>query len=429
MNNIINIFYEITSIPRCSKNHTPYINYMREKAEQYGYECHIDSVNNILCKKANSKANLCLQSHYDIVCLEDGKVPEIIQEDGILKAKNSTLGADNGMGCAIILALMSEGKDCEYLFTSDEEIGLIGTNDIEFTLDAKYMLNLDSEAEGEVCIGCAGGVDIFAANQTKQIIANDENYTLYECEIKELDGGHSGVDIDKEIPNAIKLMAKTIKEADAKILDINGGERINSIPKYCKAIIASKEMPKASHENMNILKIDTESKHLNIYSDDILNFLYTFANGVRGYDINLGVVLDSINLAQIETTHEDIKVSLSARSMQNDRLESIKNETTTLLHSFGFKTTTDGKYPAWKPDVNEFTNGVLKIYKKHNEKASLEAIHAGLECAIFKDKFPHIKIASIGPNIYNPHSFKERCEIKSVENIYKIVLDIVKEYE
>ncbi len=428
MSNIIKIFYEITAIPRCSKNFEPFINYMKQKANEYGYECHIDKVNNILCKKEDSKATLCLQSHYDIVCLEEGKIPEIIEEDGFLRAKDSTLGADNGMGCAIMLSLMSEGKDCEYLFTSDEEIGLIGANDIEFTLDSKYMLNLDSEAEDEVCIGCAGGVDIFATNSTKQIISNDENYTLYECEIKNLDGGHSGVDIDKEIPNAIKLVAKTIKEADAKILDINGGERINSIPKSCKAIIASKTTPLASHENMSIEKIDTESKHLNIYSDDISNLLYTFANGVRGYDISLGVVLDSINLAQIETTIDSIKINFSARSMQNDRLESLKNETTTLLHTFGFETTTDGKYPAWKPDINEFTQEVLKTYQRHNPEASLEAIHAGLECAIFKDKFPHIKVASIGPNIYNPHSFKERCEIQSVENIYKIVLDIVDKY-
>ncbi len=425
MDKIIKIFYEITSIPRCSKTHKPFIEFLEKTASTYGYECYVDKVNNILCKKADSKAVLSLQSHYDIVCLEDGKIPQIIEEDGFLKAKNSTLGADNGMGCAIMIALMSEGKDCEFLFTSDEEIGLIGANDIEFKLSSKYMLNLDSEAEGEICIGCAGGVDIFGTNTQKTIIKNDECYDLFELEIKDLDGGHSGVDIDKNIPNAIKLTAKTIKECKGKLLDINGGERINSIPKECKAIFASKSEPKPSHPNMTIVKIDEKSEHLNIYDDNILNFLYTFSHGVRGYDKELSVVLDSINLAQIKTEIEGIKVSLSARSMENERLEDIKNESVALLQAFGFETSTEGKYPAWKPDINEFTNSVLEIYKIHNSNATLEAIHAGLECAIFKDKFPNIKVASIGPNIFNPHSHKERCEIRSVENIYKIVQDIV----
>lgn len=425
MDKIIKIFYELTAIPRCSKTHKPFIKYLKQIASTYGYECHIDKVNNILCKKADSKAVLSLQSHYDIVCLEDGKIPQIVEEDGFLKAKDSTLGADNGMGCAIMIALMSEAKDCEFLFTSDEEIGLIGANDIELELNSKYMLNLDSEAEGEICIGCAGGVDIFGENTQKTIIKNIAGYDLFELEIKDLDGGHSGVDIDKNIPNAIKLTAKTIKECKGKLLDINGGERINSIPKYCKAIFASKDKPKTSHPNMTIVKIDEKSEHLNIYDDNILNFLYTFSHGVRGYDKELGVVLDSINLAQIKTGIDGIKVSLSARSMENDRLEDIKNESVALLQAFGFETSTEGKYPAWKPDINEFTSSVLEIYKTHNSNASLEAIHAGLECAIFKDKFPNIKVASIGPNIFNPHSHKERCEISSVENIYKIVQDIV----
>ena len=172
-----------------------------------------------------------------------------------------------------MIALMLEGFDAEFLFTSDEEIGLIGANGLNLPINANFMLNLDSEEEGEICIGCAGGVDIKAIFKDKKIVPNNENLDLYEISINNLQGGHSGVDIDKNIPNAIKLIVKTIKECEGKILDINGGERINSIPANAKAIIASKKRPQKTHENMKIEKINTKSEHLNIYDDEIINFL------------------------------------------------------------------------------------------------------------------------------------------------------------
>lgn len=426
LNNVLEIFKEITSVPRCSGTYEPFINYVKDFASKYDYECLVDNYYNILCKKRDSNAKLCIQNHYDIVCLTDNCVPKLIEEEEFLRADNSTLGADNGIGCSYMLSLISQGYDCEFLFTSDEEIGLIGANNLEHKLQAEYMLNIDSEEEGEICIGCAGGVDFFAKNFSKTIIENKENYELYEVEISKLPGGHNGVDIHLNVPNGIKLIAQTIKENDGLLLDINGGERINSIPVNVKAIIACKKEPQnISHENIRISKIDSKTEHLNVWSSDIVDFLYTFANGVRAYDRDLNVVLNSINLAKISTNIDEIEVQLSGRSMSNNELEQIKKETIALLQNFGFEVKTDGKYPAWKPDVNEFTSKVLEIYKKHNESASLEAIHAGLECAIFKDKFPQMKIASVGPNIFNPHSNRERVEIKSILNLAKIVKDIV----
>ena len=426
MNNVLKIFKEITSVPRCSGTYQPFIDYVSKFASTYGYECLVDNYYNILCKKKNSKSKLCIQNHYDIVCLVDNCVPEIVEEEEFLKANNSTLGADNGIGCSYMLSLMSQDYDIEFLFTSDEEIGLIGANNLEHKLDAEYMLNIDSEEEGEICIGCAGGVDFFAKNSSKKIIENYDNYELYEVEISKLLGGHSGINIHNNVPNGIKLIAQLIKENNGLLLDINGGERINSIPVNVKAIVAFKDYPTLiSHENICINKIDTKSEHLNIWNSDIIDFIYTFANGVRAYDKKVDVVLNSINLAKISTNVDNIEIQLSARSMSNDELNLLKKETVTLLQLFGFEVRTDGKYPAWKPDVNEFTNKVLETYKKYDENASLEAIHAGLECAIFKDKFPHMKIASIGPNIFNPHSNREKVEIRSVENLAKIVKDIV----
>jgi len=425
----IEIFKQITTIPRCSGTHQPFINYIKDYAASYNYICKIDSANNILCYKEDRKADICLQSHYDIVCLSDGVIPEVLEEDGFLVAKNSTLGADNGIGCAYMLALMSEDKNCEFLFTCDEEIGLIGANNIEHTLSSKYMLNLDSEEQGEICIGCAGGVDIFALNSKSVYKPNSENKDLYEIEVSGLDGGHSGVDIDKDIPNGIKLLASIIKQCDGELLHINGGERINSIPKYAKAIIVSNQEPTSNSDFVKIEKLDTPTAHYKSLDPNILDFLYIFSDGVRGYDKELEVVQSSINLAIVECSIDGVKVSLSARSMENEKLSILKDETIALLNHFGFETSTDGKYPAWKPHTNEFVSSVLKVYKSHEPTAALSAIHAGLECAIFKDKYPNIQVCSIGPNIYFPHSFREKCEISSALKLYDITKEIVQQYQ
>jgi dipeptidase D len=422
---VIELFKEITVVPRCSGTHKPFIQFIQNFALKNDYICKVDNANNILCYKQNQTPDICLQSHYDIVCLEDGKVPEIMEVDGYLKAVNSTLGADNGIGCAYMLALMEENKNLELLFTCDEEIGLLGANDIEFNLQSSKMLNLDSEEEGEICIGCAGGIDIFATNTISEYIENKENKILYEITIDELDGGHSGVDIDKNVPNALKLITRTIKECHADLLELNGGERINSIPKSAKAIIASSQIPKISHENMNIKTIDAPTKHYRKLDSKIIDFIYSFANSVRGYDKEIESVLTSINIAIVSTSIDDFKVELSARSMDNEELLIIKNETIVLLEAFGFNVETSGKYPAWKPQQSEFTSKVLNIYKRHNKDASLEAIHAGLECAIFKEKYPNMQICSIGPNIYFPHSHREECDISSVHNVYKVLKDII----
>ncbi|WP_198304452.1 M20/M25/M40 family metallo-hydrolase [Arcobacter vandammei] len=424
MPTVLEIFKELTKLQRCSGNHKEFITYIQNLSKKLGYLCLIDETNNILCKKANSNAKIVFQSHYDIVCLSENCVPHLIEEDEILKAQNSTLGADNGIGCSYMIALMYENFDGEFLFTSDEEIGLIGANALNLPINASFMLNLDSEEEGEICIGCAGGVDIKAVFKDKKIVPNKENLELYELSISNLAGGHSGVDIDKNIPNAIKLIIKSIKECEGKILDINGGERINSIPANIKAIIATKNRPKPTHENMKIEKINTQSEHFSIYDDRLLDFLYNFENGVRSQNKDLNVVQDSINLAIIKTNIDNITVEFSARSMNNFNLKELKKSTKKELENYGFSVETCGKYPAWSPDINDFTNTVLDIYKQTNENASLRAIHAGLECAIFKEKFPTLKIASIGPTIKFPHSKKEFVYKKSIENVFEVVKKI-----
>jgi len=423
---IIELFKEITNIPRCSGTHQPFIDFMILFSKKYNYICKIDEACNILCYKENTTPKICLQSHYDMVCLLDEKLPQIIEIDQFLTAKDSTLGSDNGIGCAYMLALMSENTNGEFLFTSDEEIGLIGANNLNLPLISRYMLNLDSEEEGRICIGCAGGVDIFGTFAKSKIVQNSENKILYEIIVEGLDGGHSGVDIDKNIPNAIKLMVCAIKECGGDLIDFNGGERINSIPKQCRAIVASHTPPKSIHSNMKVIAIDTQSEHYIKFDEGLIEFLDSFENGVREFDEKLDIPKTSINLSLVETSPHGIKVSLSARSMDNQLLEDIKNETKEALLQSGFEIDTNGKYPAWKPELNDFSNLVFEIYKEKNQTASFEAVHAGLECAIFKEKYPNILITSIGPNIYFPHSNREKCEIASVYRVYEVLQEIVK---
>ncbi len=422
---IIKLFKEITAVPRCSGTHQPFIDFMINFSTNHNYICKVDDAKNILCYKEDQIPHICLQSHYDMVCLEDGKIPTIIEKDGYLHALESTLGADNGIGCAYMLALMSDNVNCEFLFTSDEEIGLIGANNLTLPLQAKYMLNLDSEEEGRICIGCAGGVDIFGTISNSKLVPNDTNKQLYEISIDNLQGGHSGVDIDKDIPNALKLISLTIKECDGDLIDLNGGERINSIPKKAKAIIATDKIPNPIHENMKISLVKGGSEHYKKIDNSVIDFLSLFHNGVREFEEELNIPKTSINLSIIETSLDNLKISLSARSMDNYELEKIKNFTKQELISFGFEVTTNGKYPAWKPETNDFSKTVLEIYKKHNHEATFEAVHAGLECAIFKDKYQDILVTSIGPNIYFPHGNREKCEISSVYRVFQILQEII----
>jgi len=423
---ILELFKTITSIARCSGTYTSFIEFITQYATKYNYVCDIDSANNILCYKSDKKPILCLQSHYDIVCLQDNTIPTLIQENGYIKAEKSTLGADNGIGCAYMLNLMAEHSECEFLFTADEEIGLVGANKLALDIKSSKMLNLDSEEIGYISIGCAGGIDIVASTNVTKIVPNNENKILYEITIDNLDGGHSGVDIDKNIPNSIKLIFETINKCNGDLIDINAGERINSIPKSAKAIIATNQPPKISHKNMKINKIDAISEHYKLLDPNIVKFVSEFQNGVLQYDNNLDIVIDSVNLAIITTTIDKVIIELSARSMDNSNLDTISNNIVRQLQDYGFDVYTHSRYSAWKPEQNEFTKLVSKIYEKYVPNPKLYAIHAGLECAIFKEKFPNLQIVSIGPNIYYPHSDREKCEIKSVYIVYEIIKEIIK---
>jgi len=389
MQEILKIFEEIVKIPHCSGNTGKMREYLINKIKNNGYDYQIDKAGNILAFK--NTPVLALQSHYDMVCVGDAPKIELVKEGDWLRAQHSSLGADNGMGVVIMLYLMKRYDNLEFLFTNDEEIGLIGAFNLDLEIKSTYLLNLDSEDEN-IYIGCAGGVDAeveFKASKEKI------KGFIGEVEVKNLPGGHSGVDIDKEIPNAIKVLCEKIEN----VVLIKGGERRNSIPASAKA--------KVVFEN-------ERGEEAEIYSKEFLAFLDKLPHGVLEWDFEFKVVSKSVNLALIE--NENITLSLRANS--NEKLEELKEYIK--AKCYGANLRFEGEYPAWKPEITTLAR-ILKSIMKSEYKV----IHAGLECAVLKSKFPNVSMASIGPIIENPHSINERVKLSSVEKILNVCIELI----
>ena len=415
MANIIDIFLQITKISRCSFKTEKMRKFLMQKSKEYGYIVEVDKSGNILAKKGNPK--ICFQAHYDMVCVGDAPKIEPIIEGNILRAKNSSLGADNGIAIAMMLKLMQEGAEAEFLFTNDEEVGLIGAANLSLNVSGPYMLNLDSEDEKEVFIGCAGGVDI---NLSKELEALEINGNFYELSINNLPGGHSGVDIDKNIPNAIVELAKYINKYDLKVVSFNGGERINSIPANAKAIVASKKELSSSNI-VSVKKLNNTFEVTNFNIKDLLNI----PNGVIEFNKEFNVVESSANLALVNINNNHANIELSLRSLDNKKLEDLANSIKLNYQNLGYKVELNDKYPGWKPEINEFTKLVESAVKKVYGSCETKVIHAGLECGLLTKKLPNIKIASIGPNIRYPHSIREYVEIDSVYKTFDVVKEVL----
>ncbi len=421
MSAIIDHFQTLTQIPHCSKEADKLLEFLVAFAKERNYSVEVDEIKNIYIHKGHP--TLCLQAHYDMVCM--GKAPQIETyiEEGVMRAKESSLGADNGMAIAMMMQLMDEGKELEFLLTSDEEIGLIGANEVAFDLKSKYMLNLDSEDEAEVYIGCAGGVDITATKQDSYV---EGCGTCYEVAVKGLVGGHSGVDIDKGIPSAIKVLGAYLVQNDVKQLaSIYAGERRNSIPANAVAIVRSE----TALQNSGDVKVRELNERPKVFekSDKVIEMIDVFKHGVHAQNKELGIPDVSINLAIITADEKGgLKVETSARAMDAQKLEALSNETLTFFRSFGFEVALEDKYPAWKPDVSEFTNLVSEEMQKGFGKTKMMAIHAGLECGVIAEKYPAMKFASIGPTIRYPHSTREEVDIASVERTYHVLKNIIK---
>ena len=420
MSAIIEHFQTLTQIPHCSKEADKLLEFLVAFAKERNYSVEVDAVKNIYISKGSP--TLCLQAHYDMVCM--GKAPQIETyiEEGVMRAKDSSLGADNGMAIAMMMQCMDEGRELEFLLTSDEEIGLIGANEVAFNLKSKYMLNLDSEDEAEVYIGCAGGADITAFKQDDYV---EGKGACYEVSVKGLVGGHSGVDIDKGIPSAIKVLGKyLVKNSVTELASIYAGERRNSIPANAVAIIRSEKTLK-NEGDVSVRVLNEEPKVL-AEGEKIIHLIDTFKHGVHAMNEELSIPDVSINLAIITADEKGgVKIETSARAMGADALESLTNETVEMFASYGFEVKVEDKYPAWKPDVSAFTNLVSDQMKAVFGKTKMMAIHAGLECGVIAEKYPAMKFASIGPTIRYPHSTREEVDLESVVRTYEVLLGII----
>jgi dipeptidase D len=420
--NTLDYFKIITKTPRCSFKTDTMKEKIIELANELNYKVQIDKSGNILCQKGNPK--VCLQSHYDMVCVGDFENIELVEKDGILKAKNSSLGADNGMGMAIMFTCMEKFDDLECLFTNDEEVGLIGATNLELELLSDKLLNLDGEEAKEIYVGCAGGIDIISKLDLEYLPLNEEE-TTYEVIIKDFPGGHSGVDIDKGIDSAIKVLAKELVKHDVKFLHVEGGEFRNSISKSAKAVVATSKELFLSNSSIHIKKIDTKREYIK-NGQNIIKSLDAFAQGVRGYDKAFDIPATSINLGVIRIEDGSLSIACAARAMKNEDLVSLADETESFFQLIGCKTSQSDGHKPWVPDVGDFANAVKKEMTKVYDDADFCAIHAGLECGILmQTQQKNIEAVAIGPTIRFPHSIREECDLDSVEKISLVVERII----
>lgn len=419
MQEVLDHFKTLSKIPHCSFETQNMRDFLIDFAKQCRAEVSVDEAGNIHAYKGEPK--ICLQSHYDMVCMGKAPMLELFQEGGYLKAKDSSLGADNGMGVAIMMEALKRFSHLECLWTNDEEVGLLGANHLSHQLKAKKLLNLDHECDTEVTIGCAGGVDVFVkADYDVREMEGD----VYEIEVYGFKGGHSGVNILQNSTNAIKTLASFIAQNQGEIIEFSGGERINSIPKHAYAKVLFPTSPqKAPHIQCSFIgrqKVQTSTK-----STIFLKMLNCFSHGLRSYNPALQIAQTSINLAIAKMEKGEIRIDLFARSNDLRELEAIRFETLEFFTLFECKAEDQNFYPPWEPKQSAFSQEVLEAMRVFNPKADYYAIHAGLECGIIGSKQENLECCSIGPNIDYPHSVDERCEIASVEKIAKVVFKIV----
>lgn len=420
MHTLWSIFETITTIPRCSGNTEAMKRFIIEWAETYDYSVQTDNAGNIYVKHKDAK--VCLQAHYDMVCM--GNAPQIAlnKEGEYLSAKESSLGADNGIGVALMLLLISENVAVDALFTADEEIGLVGARALDMDITTKQILNLDSEEEGYVYIGCAGGVDIVIE---KPISFITSDAMLYDVTLEGLPGGHSGVDIDKNILSANAYLSHVVSDIRAKLAAFSGGERRNAIAKRAQATMAISEeiVEKLKGADFGVEKSSKE--HVIENSEEVIQLLEMIPHGILRFDEELNMVHTSINYAIVSTTDTHIKIELTLRSMQENMLQGYLDSLKEDFESMGCSVSSSDFYAPWEANPVVFTELVQEKVQKHHNNSALKTMHAGLECGVLQQHLKDAEFVSIGPTIELPHSNNERVHMPSVDRFEACVRDII----
>jgi len=465
-------FEEICKYPRPSKKEEKIAEYVVSVGERLGLQTEKDKFGNILIRKPATKGNenlktVVLQSHIDMVCEKNSDVEHDFDNDPIepyvdgdwVKAKGTTLGADNGIGMAAALAVLESNEiehgPIEALFTLDEETGLTGANKLKKGwLKADILINMDSEEIGFLFIGCAGGMNTFAKFKAK-VEKAPKNYSSFELIVKGLKGGHSGIEIDVGRGNAVKILNRLIweysQENKVRLSSFNGGNKHNAIPREAFAVIA---VPKKDDKKLkkfvrkfnekvkpefeavdpglavSVRKHEMPEKFLNEkVQNHLLNALYSIPHGVTKMSNDIpGLVETSNNLAVVETAGKHINIVTSQRSsVESERVDMTNMVTSVLNLASGTVGYNDG-YPAWQPDIE---SDVLKVFKStfkkmYGKEPEVTAIHAGLECGLIKEKYPDMDMISFGPTMKDVHSPDEKLQISTVTEFYKQLVNALK---
>lgn len=468
---VFRYFEEVCSVPRPSKKEGKIRTYLLNFAKEHGLEAKTDEAGNVLIKKPASaglenRKTVVLQSHMDMVCEKNKDTEHDFDTDPIetyidgewLRAKGTTLGADNGIGIATELAVLASDDvkhgPIECLFTVDEETGLTGAFAMQTGfMNGDILMNLDSEDEGELFIGCAGGAKTEAVYPFTTETA-PAGYFFFKVTVKGLTGGHSGDDINKNRANANKLLNRFLVQLmtkyDLRLAEIEGGNLHNAIPREAHAVCAVPMKDKeAVRVDLNVylsevenefsktepnLAIELESEAVQDLVMDkgamtrFLHSIYAVHNGVYAMSQDIpGLVETSSNLASVKVKGNEIVVVTSQRSSILSSRKDMSQMVTSAFLLGGATVTTGEGYPGWKPNPESEILGIaVESYKRlFGTDPKVKAIHAGLECGLFLEKYPSLDMFSFGPTLRGVHSPDERMLIPTVEKFWKHLLDIL----
>ena len=465
-------FADLNAVPRPSKKEERVIQFMVDFGKNLNLETMVDKVGNVIIRKPASSGMenrkvVVMQSHLDMVHQKNSDTIFNFDTEGIkmfvdgdwVKADGTTLGADNGLGVASIMAVL-ESTDIshpaiEALFTIDEETGMTGAMGLEGgILNGEILLNLDTEEDDEIGMGCAGGVDVTARRVYEEEITPD-NTTAFSISIIGLNGGHSGMDIIKGLGNANKIMNRLLFDGftnfGLRVSEINGGSLRNAIPRESFSTVVIDTVSKEPflfeiHELINNIKtefltlepnlsieltaIETPKNVMDLgVQEGLIKSMYTALNGVYRMSPDIeGLVETSNNIARVIVKDGAIKIGCLTRSSSETNKWDLANSLRAAFELAGFDVEFSGTYPGWLPNVNsEILKIVDKLYEDlHGEKANVAACHAGLECGILGQNYPDIDMVSFGPNIKGAHSPDERAQISSTQKYWKFLLEILK---
>lgn len=470
---VFHYFAEICKVPRPSKKEEKIIAYLQAFGKKHNLETLTDEVGNVLIKKPatpgmENRKTIVLQSHVDMVCEKNNDVQHDFLNDPIeteidgewLKAKGTTLGADNGIGVATELAILADDTiahgPLECLFTIDEETGLTGAFALkEGFMNGDILLNLDSEDEGELFIGCAGGIDTVAQFAYQEVDV-PAGYFCCKVQVKGLKGGHSGGDIHLGRGNANKILnrflSQTLKKYDMYLCEIDGGNLRNAIAREAHAVIALPEADKhAVRADLNIFAAEVQAEY-NVTDPDLqllmeseaprakaidkdttkrlLQAIYAVPHGVYAMSQDIpGLVETSTNMASMKMKPGNIiRIETSQRSSTASSKRDMNTMVRTVFEMAGAEVSSGEGYPGWKPNPHsEILEIATASYKRlFGVDAKVKAIHAGLECGLFLDKYPTLDMISFGPTLQGVHSPDERMLIPTVQKFWDHLLDILK---